>query len=78
VQKPPEQTTLDKVMAEFGYSEPYPASLYRWIEVVEAAISAERERCALIAEDAEDSPPYDPGAMRDMIAQRIRGCTDDE
>lgn len=32
----------------------------------------ERERCAQIADAAKDGPPYAAGAMRRLIAQRIR------
>jgi len=47
-----------------------------WIDRVAEAIAGERERGARIAEDTGDSPPYDPGAMRHLIAQRIRECAD--
>jgi hypothetical protein len=37
-----------------------------------------RERCAQVAAATGDSPPYDPGVMRALIAQRLRECADEE
>jgi hypothetical protein len=46
--------------------------------LIENRVASERERCAQIAEDTPDSPPYESGAMRHLIAQRIRECADGE
>ncbi len=55
-----------------------PAFNSRLAELAESAIAGaraeERERCAQVADNTGAGPPYDPGAMRALIAQRIREC----
>jgi hypothetical protein len=42
------------------------------LEMLLIAVRMATERCAQVAAATGDSPPYDPGAMRALIAQRIR------
>ena len=43
-----DETTLAKVMAEYGYTPPYAPGPAEWTKVIERAIVVERERCARI------------------------------